>query len=104
MCTKLKESLIILWKIIKDKVRKKKSVNNKGVNNKSACKFDGSCYNSTVIFFRPVGQEVKTPPSQGGITGSIPVQAACRGAEKKSLISRDALAVANASLFLYVNL
>ena len=52
----------------------------------------------------PVGQEVKTPPSQGGITGSIPVQAACRGAEKKSLISRDALAVANASLFLYVNL
>ena len=55
MCTKLKESLIILWKIIKDKVRKKKSVNNKSVNNKSACKFDGSCYNSTVIFFRPVG-------------------------------------------------
>ena len=51
---------------------------NKSVNNKSACKFDGSCYNSTVIFFRPVGQEVKTPPSQGGITGSIPVQAACR--------------------------
>ena len=78
MCTKLKESLIILWKIIKDKVRKKKSVNNKSVNNTSACKFDGSCYNSTVIFFRPVGQEVKTPPSQGGITGSIPVQAACR--------------------------
>ena len=75
MCTKLKESLIILWKIIKDEVRKKKSVNNKSVNNKSACKFDGSCYNSTVIFFRPVGQEVKTPPSQGGITGSIPVRA-----------------------------
>lgn len=45
---------------------------------KSACKFGCSCYNSTVIFFRPVGQEVKTPPSQGGITGSIPVQAASR--------------------------
>lgn len=27
------------------------------------------------VFIRLVGQVVKTPPSQGGITGSIPVQA-----------------------------
>lgn len=77
---------IFVWKRHKNAYKKiiKKNLHllltcaNKSVNNKSACKFDGSCYNSTVIFFRPVGQEVKTPPSQGGITGSIPVQAACR--------------------------
>ena len=36
------------------------------------------CYNNTVTFFRLVGQVVKTPPSQGGIRGSIPLRAAYR--------------------------
>ena len=31
------------------------------------------CYNSNVIK-RPVGQEAKTPPSHGGIRGSIPLR------------------------------
>ena len=33
------------------------------------------CYNNTVTFFRLVGQVVKTPPSHGGIRGSIPLRA-----------------------------
>ena len=42
---------------------------------KMACKFLLYCYNNTVTFFRLVGQVVKTPPSQGGIRGSIPLRA-----------------------------
>ena len=41
---------------------------------KMACKFLLYCYNNTVTFFRLVGQVVKTPPSQGGIRGSIPLR------------------------------
>lgn len=40
-----------------------------------SCKISLCCYNNTVTFFWLVGQVVKTPPSQGGIRGSIPLRA-----------------------------
>ena len=55
------------------------------------------CYNNTVTFFRLVGQVVKTPPSQGGIRGSIPLRAAYRGASIW-LTGRSFLFMADGSL------
>ena len=55
------------------------------------------CYNNTVTFFRLVGQVVKTPPSQGGIRGSIPLRAAY-GETSICLTGRSFLFVTGGSL------